>query len=96
MRNNAFTCVEWQVTAVRSRIAQFPLRRLSLKLLCRESRAYKPSRYVEIIATKSVTSLQQIRLCRCNEIFFLQRTGKVGDNLDMSIWFLSATFTETS
>jgi len=33
-----------------------------------ESRGHKPSRHVEMFATKSVTSPRQTRLCRCNGI----------------------------
>ena len=33
-----------------------------------ESRGHKPSRHVEMFATKSVTRPRQTRLCRCNGI----------------------------
>jgi len=49
-------------------LAQIPLRRLSPKLPRGESRGHKPSRHVEMFATKSVTSPRQTRLCRFNGI----------------------------
>jgi len=33
-----------------------------------ESHGYKPSRHVEMFATKCVTSLRQTRLCHCDGI----------------------------
>ena len=49
-------------------LAQIPLRRLSPKLRRKESRGHKPSRRVEMFATKFVTSPRQTRLCRSNGI----------------------------
>jgi len=50
---------------------QIPLGRLSLKLPGVESRRHKPSRHVEIAATKSISSLRQTTLSQSQRIWNL-------------------------